>query len=196
MGFFDVTEGETEAGLAAVRAVLDDAPTQMYTAPSSVPRPPEFLALKSLEEKFKEAYDNRKQLAARVTGKELLSPGAVVRISRVDPYGLWGRDEHPPVNNSVDGELPTSPVDGKLAIIVAYLGWESDAGDNEMVSGNWGDPRDPETVFKLAAVKQAAADADPPNPGEKLLVTHYYRAVVPESGIYEFADYELEGYGD
>lgn len=129
-------------------------------------------------------------------GKTLLNAGDTVTIHRVDAYGLHGRERHPPVNGAADGEQPTSPVDGKLAYVVEYLGWGSDEGDFEWAKGKGVYDRRPEEVFALAGQAAEKADADLPNPDEKLMITHYYLAVVPSIGVFEFADYELEGYGD
>lgn len=121
-------------------------------------------------------------------GKTLLKPGDPVTIHRVDIYGQLGRANHPPVNTSVDGELPSSPVDGKTAYVVNYLGWETDGGESSMTHGNWEDPKTPEAVFARAADHASAVD--------EVMLTHYYVLLVPNFGTFEFCDYELEGYGD
>jgi hypothetical protein len=95
-----------------------------------------------------------------------LLPATTVKLGKIDTEGLWGRDPHPPVTRE-PGQRPTSPCDGQVAYVV----------------GEYTD--DPVQVFDHATESEPG-DAAPPEE-----VTHYYRLVVPNIGVYEFADYEI-----
>jgi hypothetical protein len=125
----------------------------------------------------------------------MLPVGSAVRIHRVDAYGLMGREPHPPVAPGPGGG--SSPCNGQLALVVAYVGWENPEGffcawqhddgwlthDQDTSRGNteW----TPEQVYERGeAMKLIAEHAEE--------TTHHYLLVVHGLGVWSFADYELE----
>jgi hypothetical protein len=111
-----------------------------------------------------------------------LLPATTVKLGKIDTEGLWGRDPHPPVTRE-PGQRPNSTCDEQVAYVVEYRGWSAiDTPETEMV-GEYTD--DPVQVFDHATESEPG-DAAPPEE-----VTHYYRLVVPNIGVYEFADYEI-----
>lgn len=135
-------------------------------------------------------------------------PGDKVKIACVDPFGLLGRDRHPPLNHHHDDPakpcVPDSPCDGKDAYVVQYYGWEHEDGSVFIWSEkdqSWSASAliwfssthdyDPEIVYAMAP-EPAVDPHDASDNPEPRVPTHFYLLVVPGIGVYEFADYELE----
>lgn len=116
-----------------------------------------------------------------------LKPGTTVTIGKIDAYGMWGREPHPPITHptraqdhllaaKLYGDRPFSPLDGTVGYVAEYRGWLSVEGPTTEMVGEYSD--DPEDTFNNAA----AGEED---------VTHFYRVVFPNFGVYEIADYEI-----
>jgi hypothetical protein len=132
-------------------------------------------------------------IGAKPPMSRLLKPGEPVQIRKVDPYGMQGRDRHPPT--TFIGKGYGSPCDGLGGYVAEYLGWcQMGVFDDAHLlrqNGGWQSneelPKYP--AFTDEEVYEKAKAAPPGVDG--LVPTHFYLIVVPGMGAYEFADDEL-----
>lgn len=140
-----------------------------------------------------------------------LAPGTQVRITQVDPYGMTGREPHPPTRSLKEVNAPTpreymqhsSPCNGKTGYVVQYNGWNTLDGrmcvrDRDRPARWYTEGADVDHGVPLHSADDCAIaernfnhapNYEPGNDDSQS--AHFYLVVIPDMGVYEFVDYEL-----
>jgi hypothetical protein len=128
----------------------------------------------------------------------LLAPGTRVRVTRVDPYGLQGREPHPPtgryVSDSSVRPVPfiSGPCDNREALVVRYVGWLRGNGDFWILDEEgWNSSHGEEMGEVTPEIVYNAEVLVPFDHPDDEVKTHLYQLVVEGVGVFEFADYEF-----